>query len=123
VGVAALLHDRIPPGARELAVIVSGGNIDVNLMSRVIERGLVQTGRTARFLVVLPDVAGALAELAGVVAALKANVLRIEHDRAFAGVELGQTLVELVLETRGHDHVTELRAELARRFTLHAGTR
>jgi threonine dehydratase len=73
--------------------------------------------------VVLPDVAGALAELAGVVAALKANVLRIEHDRAFAGVELGQTLVELVLETRGHDHVTELRAELARRFTLHAGTR
>jgi threonine dehydratase len=123
VGVAALLHDRIPPGARELAVIVSGGNIDVNLMSRVIERGLVQTGRTARFLVVLPDVAGALAELAGVVAALKANVLRIEHDRAFAGVELGQTLVELVLETRGHDHVIELRAELARRFSLHAGTR
>ncbi len=123
VGVAALVHDRIPPGAHSLAVIVSGGNIDVNLMSRVIERGLVKTGRTARFLVVLPDVAGALAELAGAVAELKANVLRIEHDRAFAGVELGQTLVELVLETRGHEHVTELRAELGRRFTLHPGTR
>jgi len=119
VGVAALMHERIPAGARSLAVIVSGGNIDVNLMSRVIERGLVQTGRTARFLVVLPDVAGALAELATLVAERKANVLRIEHDRAFAGVELGQTLVELVLETRGHDHVAELRGELARRFLLH----
>jgi threonine dehydratase len=119
VGVAALVHDRIPPGAQSLAVIVSGGNIDVNLIARVLERGLVQTGRTARFLVVLPDVAGALAELTALVAELRANVLRIEHDRTFAGVELGQTLVELVLETRGHDHVSELRTALARRFQLH----
>ena len=119
VGVAALVHERIPAGARSLAVIVSGGNIDVNLMSRVIERGLVQTGRTARFLVVLPDVAGALAELASVVARLRANVLEIHHDRAFAGVELGQTLVELVVETRGHDHVEELRAELIQKFSLY----
>jgi threonine dehydratase len=122
VGVAALMHERIPAGARSLAVIVSGGNIDVNLISRVIERGLVQTGRTARFLVVLPDVAGALAELTALVAEQRANVLRIEHDRAFAGVELGQTLVELVLETRGHDHVAELHAELTRRFVLHGET-
>lgn len=117
VGVAAVVHGRIPP-ARSLVVIVSGGNIDVNLISRVIERGLVQTGRTARFRVVLPDVAGALAELASVVAKLRANILEIQHDRAFAGVELGQTLVELVVETRGHDHVAELRTELLRRFTL-----
>jgi threonine dehydratase len=119
VGVAALLHARIPGGARSLAVVVSGGNIDVNLMSRIIERGLVQTGRTARFRVVLPDVAGALAELASVVGELRANILGIQHDRAFAGVELGQTLVELVVETRGHDHIAELRAALTRRFTLH----
>jgi threonine dehydratase len=119
VGVAALMHDRIPPGARSLVVVVSGGNIDANLMARVIERGLVQTGRTARFLLVLPDVAGALAELASVVADLRANILEIHHDRAFAGVELGQTLVELVLETRGHEHVAEVRARLATHFDLH----
>jgi threonine dehydratase len=119
VGVAALVYERIPPGARSLVVVVSGGNIDVNLMSRIIERGLVKTGRTARLLVVLPDVAGALAELASVVAELRANILHIEHDRAFAGVELGQTLVELVLETRGHDHVTEVRTRLAERFALY----
>jgi threonine dehydratase len=120
VGVAALLHERIPPGSRSVVVIVSGGNIDVNLMARIIERGLVQTGRRARFWVVLPDVAGALSELAKVVAELKANVLHIEHDSTFSGVELGQTLVELVVETRGPDHITELRTRLAEHFTLHA---
>jgi len=119
VGVAALIHDRIPPGARSMVIVVSGGNIDVTLMSRIIERGLVQTGRMARFLVVLPDVAGALADLTAVVAELNANILRIEHDRAFAGVELGQTLVELVLETRGPEHVAEVRLRLTRRFSLH----
>jgi threonine dehydratase len=121
VGVAALMHERIAHGTGAVAVVLSGGNIDVNLMSRVIERGLVKSGRTARFRVVLPDVAGALAELAGVVAKLRANILTIEHDRAFAGVELGQTLVELVVETRGHEHVEELRSELTRRFALHLG--
>jgi len=119
VGVAALVHERIPAGARSLVIIVSGGNIDVNLMSRIIERGLVQTGRVARFLVVLPDIAGALADLTAVVAELNANILRIEHDRAFAGVELGQTLVELVLETRGPEHVAEVRTRLRQRFSLH----
>lgn len=119
VGVAAVVHERIPAGARSLAIVVSGGNIDVNLMSRVIERGLVQTGRTARFSVVLPDVAGALADLAALIAELRANVLQIEHDRAFAGVEIGQTLVELVLETRGPEHVAAVRAALTRRFSLH----
>ena len=119
VGVAALVHDRIPPGARSVVAIVSGGNIDVNLMARILERGLVQTGRLARFWVILPDVAGALSELARVVAELKANIVSIEHDRAFSGVELGQTLVELVVETRGHEHILELRARLTDRFTLH----
>jgi threonine dehydratase len=123
VGVAALVHGRIPPGARSVVAVVSGGNIDVNLMSRIIERGLVQTGRTARLLVVLPDVAGALAELTQVIAELRANILSIEHDRAFAGVELGQTLVELVLETRGHEHVAEVRARLEARFALHRSVR
>ncbi len=118
VGVAAVVHERVRAGAGPMVIVVSGGNIDVNLMSRVIERGLVQTGRTARLLVVLPDVAGALAELASLVATLRANILRIEHDRAFAGLELGQTLVELVVETRGHEHTAELRARIAERFAL-----
>ena len=114
VGVAALLHRRLPIDAGPVAVVVSGGNLDVNLMSRIIERGLVKTGRLARFQLVLPDVAGALARVTALVAELKANVLEINHDRAFAGVELGETLVELVVETRGAEHLAEVRERLLR---------
>jgi threonine dehydratase len=114
VGVAALLHRRLPLQAGPVAVIVSGGNLDVNLLSRVIERGLVKTGRLARFQLVLPDVAGALARVAALIAELRANVLEINHDRAFAGIELGETLVELVVETRGPDHLAEVSARLLR---------
>jgi threonine dehydratase len=112
VGVAALLRGHVRLPGLTVAIVVSGGNIDVNLVSRIIERGLVKTGRLVRFFVVLPDVTGSLAELAAVVARSGANVLEINHDRTFAGVELGQTLVELVLETRGPTHVSEVRAQL-----------
>jgi threonine dehydratase len=84
----------------------------VNLMSRIIERGLVKSGRRTLITIVLPDVTGALARLTARVAALGTNILEINHDRAFAGVELGETLVELVLETRGMEHSRELREKL-----------
>ncbi len=112
VGIAALLNHHIEVTGRRVAVVVSGGNIDVNLVSRVIERGLVKTGRLARFSIVAPDVTGVLARLAGAVAELKGNILEINHDRAFSGVELGQAVIELVVETRGPEHVLELRARL-----------
>jgi threonine dehydratase len=112
VGVAGLASGRLPLGGRKTAVVVSGGNIDVNLVSRIIERGLVKSGRRTRVTVVLPDVTGALARLATRVAELGTNILEINHDRAFAGVELGETLVELVLETRGAEHAREVREQL-----------
>jgi threonine dehydratase len=113
VGVAALARGHVRLAGLTVAVVVSGGNIDVNLVSRIIERGLVKTGRRVRFFLMLPDVTGALAELTAVVARSGANVLEINHDRTFAGIELGQTLVELVLETRGPDHTGEVRARLS----------
>jgi threonine dehydratase len=112
VGVAGLASGRLPLGGRKTAVIVSGGNIDVNLVARVIERGLVKSGRRTRLVLVIPDVTGALARLATRVAELGTNILEINHDRAFAGVELGETLVELVLETRGAEHAREVRDRL-----------
>jgi threonine dehydratase len=112
VGVAGLASGRLPLGGRKVGVVVSGGNIDVNLMSRIIERGLVKSGRRTLITIVLPDVTGALARLTARVAALGTNILEINHDRAFAGVELGETLVELVLETRGMEHSRELREKL-----------
>jgi threonine dehydratase len=115
VGVAALLHRRFADlTGKRVAVVLSGGNIDVNLISRIIEHGLVQTGRLSRIVVTVPDVSGVLAELTRVVADTRANVLELNHDRAFSGAELGETLIELVLETHGFEHITEVGERLSR---------
>jgi threonine dehydratase len=108
VGVAAALTGRLPIAGKRVAVVVSGGNIDVNLVSRIIERGLVKSGRLSRFVLVLPDVTGALARLLGLISSLGANIVEVEHDRAFAQVELLETRVELVVETRGPDHAAQV---------------
>jgi threonine dehydratase len=114
VGVAALLHRRFADlVGKRVAVVLSGGNIDVNLISRIIEHGLVQTGRLARIVVTVPDVSGALAQLTRVVADTRANVLELNHDRAFSGAELGETLIELVLETHGFEHIAEVGERLS----------
>ena len=108
VGIAALLQHRFQLEGQSVAVVLSGGNIDVNLISRIIEHGLVQTGRLARIVVTVPDVSGVLAQLTRVVADTRANVLELNHDRAFSGAELGETLIELVLETHGFEHIAEV---------------
>jgi threonine dehydratase len=89
---------------------VSGGSIDVNVVSRIIERGLAKSGRLVRLIVTISDVTGALAQLTGAVASARGNILEIHHDRAFAGV--GEATVELVLETKGASHTEEIRARL-----------
>jgi threonine dehydratase len=118
VGLAALLHRRFQLDDARVAVVLSGGNIDVNLVSRIIEHGLVKTGRLARILVTVADVAGVLADLTRAIAETRANVVELNHDRAFSGAELGETLIELVLETHGFEHIDEVCARLA-----HAGYR
>ena len=113
VGVAAMLHHRFAGlDGKRVAIVLSGGNIDVNLISRIIEHGLVQTGRLARFVVTVPDVSGVLAALTRLVADSRANILEINHDRAFSGAELGETLIELVLETHGVEHLAEVSERL-----------
>jgi threonine dehydratase len=115
VGVAALLQRRfVGLEGKCVAVVLSGGNIDVNLISRIIEHGLVQTGRLGRIVVTVADVSGALAELTRVIADSRANVLELNHDRAFSGAELGETLIELVLETHGFEHLAEVGERLRR---------
>jgi threonine dehydratase len=123
VGVAAALNRRLPLEGKRVVLILSGGNIDVNLVSRVIERGLVKTGRLVRFWIVVPDVAGVLAGLTALVAETRANIMEINHDRAFSGAELGETLIELVLETHGYEHIELVRDKLSKagyRFELAA---
>jgi threonine dehydratase len=92
--------------------VVAGGNIDPTFLSRIIERGLVKDGRLVRFRLRVPDHAGALARLTAVVAGQLANIIDIAHDRAYYGVNLGDSVVEMTLETRGPEHVSELVAAL-----------
>lgn len=113
VGLAALLHRDLGLAGKRVVVVVSGGNIDVNLMARVIQRGLVKSGRLCRLWITAPDVAGTLHGITGAVAAARANIVSIEHDRAFSDLEVGETRVELVIETSGPEHVAQVESALS----------
>ena len=110
---AALLQGRtsLPPGTRT-AVLVCGGNIDVTLLSRIIERGLVQDGRLIRLRIHLLDRPGALTELTQIIAAHRANIVDTLYNRAYYGVNLGDTAIDITMETRGREQVEELLAAL-----------
>jgi threonine dehydratase len=112
-GLAAVLQKRTSlPAFTRTAVIVGGGNIDVTLLSRIIERGLVQDGRLIRLRIHLLDKPGALAELTQIIAAHRANIVDTLHNRAYYGVNLGDTVIDITMETRGREQVEELVAAL-----------
>jgi threonine dehydratase len=108
VAAAALLNDKTSLSGKRAAVVVSGGNIDVNFLSRIIERGLVKDGRLIRVRLRMPDQPAALYKVLGLIAEHRANVMNIVHDRSHYGVPLGESVVELTLETRGRDHADEI---------------
>ena len=114
VGLAALLMDRVSgiEAHHEVVVVLSGGNIDINRISRIIDRGLVQDGRVTRLMGKVPDRPGSLARLTKKVADLGANVLETYHRRAFADISVGDVEIVMQLETRGRDHVGEIIAAL-----------
>ena len=112
VALAALVNKRVSLEGRAVVLLLGGGNIDVNLIARIIERGLVKDGRIVRLAVMLRDRPGALARLAELVAEARANVLHINHDRAFSRARLGETEVEITLETSGRDHIEAIKRHL-----------
>ena len=121
-GLAALVNRRIPTiddsmtrestthetTGKKVVAIVSGGNIDVTLLARIIERGLVKDGRLVRLRVHLPDYPGALHRLTGILAEHRANIVETSYDRAYHNVNLGDTAIDITMETRGPDHIAEL---------------
>jgi threonine dehydratase len=106
--VAALLHRRLGLEGKRVVAGICGGNINVNLLSRIIERGLIKDGRRVRLKATMPDRPGQLARLLDHVAKARANVLEVHHERTSRRLSLSDTEVALVLETRGQDHVQEL---------------
>jgi threonine dehydratase len=105
---AALLQHRTSLNGAHTAVMVCGGNIDVTLLSRIIERGLVQDGRLIRLRIHLLDKPGALHELTRLIASHRANIVDTLHNRAYYGVNLGDTVIDITMETRGREQVAEL---------------
>ncbi len=116
IALAALLQGKTSlsasPTPQRVGVLVCGGNIDVSLLARIIERGLVKDGRRTRLRIHLSDRPGALYELTRILADVRANIVQTAHDRAHYGVSLGDTVIDFTLETRGAAHIGEIRTLL-----------
>jgi threonine dehydratase len=110
--IAAVVNHKIKLAGKKIAVLVCGGNMDVTLLSRIIERGLVKDGRLVRLRVHLPDYPGALHKVTGILANHRANIVETSYDRAYYGVNLGDTAIDITMETRGPDHIAELLSAL-----------
>ena len=97
-----------------MGVVLSGGNIDMMILSSILQRGLVRSHRLSRLRVELPDVPGALAGLTRLLGELESNIIDIAHQRAFGGSSVRAAVVELVLQMRGEeqaDHVVRVLAQ------------
>ena len=110
---AALLNRPLGLAGRRVALVLSGGNIDVTMLARIIARGLVKDGRLVRLGVVLQDRPGALARLTALIGEERVNILQIEHDRAFSRQAIGSSEVALTLETSGRQQIDDLKTRLA----------
>ncbi len=106
---AALLTGKVKAEPNENVVaVLCGGNIDVNMLSRIIDRGLVDDGRLCRLVVRVRDRPGSLARLTDLMARAGANVLEVAHQRAFADISVGEVEIMVQIETRGREHVEEI---------------
>jgi threonine dehydratase len=114
IGLAALMTGAVKPAASgATAAVLSGGNVDPRLLAAAINRHELRESRRVRITTRVPDRPGGLADLLQAIAAAGANILEVSHVRDIAELDLSQTSVDLVLETRGADHTAELRAALA----------
>ena len=105
---AAVVQSKTNLRHRRTVVLVCGGNIDVTLLAKIIERGLVKDGRLLRVRVYLQDRPGALLQLTQILARERANIVETVHNRAYYGVSLGETVIDVTIETRGATHITAI---------------
>ena len=108
VGLAGLLKRKSDFRRKNVAIIISGGNIDINLLARIIQRGLLRNGRLLRLELELPDVPGSLGTLTTILGEVKANIVEIYHNRYSKDLPIGEAIVEISLETRSFEHQDEI---------------
>lgn len=112
VSVAAVLFNKIPVEGRSVVCLVSGGNIDVTILSRVISRGLLKAGRSADITIELLDKPGQLSGVSDIIARAGGNVVSVYHDRGDLDTDINGCYLRLVMETRDHEHVRQIEKAL-----------
>jgi threonine dehydratase len=113
VGVAAVMHNKLPEfKGKKVAVLLSGGNVDVTLLSVIIEKGLLKSHRKMKLTVTLVDKPGSLMGLTELLTGLSANIVHIAFDRTSIDLNYGDANVSIHLETKGADHQEEIRSVL-----------
>lgn len=115
VSVAAVLFHKVPVKGKKTVCIISGGNIDVNILSRVITRGLMKTGRKASLTLELLDKPGQLEEVSRIIAEKGANVTRVDHNSTAEDSDINGCYLTMQMETRDFRHVEEIRREFSER--------
>lgn len=113
VAVAAAMFGKVDIRGKKTVCLVSGGNIDVTILSRVINRGLLKAGRLGDLNIALLDKPGQLKEVSAIIADKGGNVISIHHDRADENMDINACFLRIVMETRDHDHIKEIRKALA----------
>ena len=113
VGVAALMHGKIGlPKGSKVGIVLSGGNIDVTMLSLIIEKGLVKSARKMKLMVTLVDKPGALQSFTQILTEVGANIVQIGYDRTSIDLEFGDAHVSVALETKGAEHQELIRQKL-----------
>ncbi|MBR1592623.1 MAG: threonine ammonia-lyase [Ruminococcus sp.] len=112
VSVAAAMFSKVPIKGKKAVCLLSGGNIDVTILSRVIKRGLLMTGRTYSMNIELIDKPGQLMDVSRIIAQLGGNVISIHHERANEGSAVNGCYLRIVLETRNYEHIEEIKKAL-----------
>lgn len=110
-GAAALLNRRMDLG-KKTCVLLCGGNIDLNIIAKVIDKGLIRKGRLAEVSIIVDDLPGNLSRMTKVIADHGGNILEVHHDRVSKGLYLRETKIDFVLETTGNEHAEEIRQSL-----------
>ncbi len=112
VAVAAVMFDKLPIKGKNVVCLVSGGNIDVTILSRVIKRGLLKSGRSDTMTIQLEDKPGQLKGVSAILADMGGNVISIHHERASEDSDITDCLLRIVMETRNREHIQQIRKAL-----------
>lgn len=112
VSVAAVMFDKLPVQNKKTVCVVSGGNIDVTILNRVINRGLLKSGRLCKLSIELMDKPGQLRDVSKLIADHGANVVSVSYEHAGKGSEVNDCILSIELETKNADHIEEVRSAL-----------